>query len=159
ERGADAVFLASLAIGIAAAGRQSHGGRLPWILLAIGSALVAFFGWYGRELPIFEDDIVHARLWHLTAPGTVVAVSVRPTVRRAPRRDRLRLIGVVLLLPAAGVAAAVAQGHAPPTLSQADWPAVIEEWKAAVSNRNWDQGAWCWTGAWLAGPLLLVGIW
>src|SRR5262249_31122304 len=106
ERGADAVFLASLAICIAAAGRQGFGGRLPWILLTVGSALVSFLGWHGRELPIPEDDIARARLWHLTAAVTVLAVAVGLTVRRAPWRDRLRLIGVVLLLPAAGVAAA-----------------------------------------------------
>lgn len=159
ERGADAVFLASLAIGIAAAGRQGHVGRLPWILLAIGSALVSLFGWYGRELPAPEDDTTRARIWLLTAVVTVLAVVIGLTVRRAPWRDRSLLIGVVLLLPAAGVAGAVAQDHVPPTLSQADWPAVIEEWKAAVSNRNWDQGAWCWTDSWLSGPLILVGIW
>jgi hypothetical protein len=159
ERGADAVFLASLAIAIAAAGRQGHRGRLPWILLTIASAVVAFFGWYGRELPIPEDDIARARLWHLTAVVTVLAVAIGLTIHRVSWRDRLRLIGVMLLLPAAGVSLAVAQDHRPPALSQADWPAVIDEWKAAVSNRSWDQGAWCWTDPWLAGPLLLVGIW
>jgi hypothetical protein len=159
ERGADAIFLATLAIGIGAAGRQGHSGRLPWILLAVASALVAFFGWYGRELPIPEDDIARARLWHLAAVVSVLSVVVGLTARRASWRDRLRLIGVMLLVPAAGLAAAVARGHEPPTLSQADWPAIIDEWKAAVSNRSWDQGAWRWTDTWLAGPLILIGVW
>src|SRR5262245_13878427 len=140
ERGTDAVFLATLALGIGAAGRQGHGGRVPWILLTIGSALVAFFGWYGRELPSPEDEIARARIWHLTAALTVLAAVIGLTARRAPWRDRLRLIGVMLVLPAAGVAAAVGRGQGPPTVSQADWPGVIAEWKAAVSSRIWDQG-------------------
>src|SRR5262245_51846020 len=159
ERGADAIFLAMLAIGIAGAGRQGYAGRLPWILLAIGSALVAFFGWYGRELPIPEDDIARARVWHLTAVISVLSVVIGLTARRASWRDRLRLIGVMLVLPVAGVVAAVAQGHEPPSLSQADWPGVVAEWTAAVANRNWDQGAWCWADPWLAGLLIHVGIW
>jgi hypothetical protein len=159
ERGADAIYLAVLAIGIAAAGRQGHGGRLPWILLAIASALVAFFGWYGRELPTSEDDVARARMWHLTAAVTVLSVVIGLTARGAPWRDRLRLIGVMLVLPAAGVAAAVAQGHEPPALLQADWAAVIAEWKAAVSNRTWDQAAWCWTDGWASGLLILIGLW
>jgi hypothetical protein len=159
ERGRDAVFLATLAIGIAASARQGRRGTIPWLLLAIGSMGLAYFGWYGRELPAAEDEISRARVWHVTAAMTALAVPVGLSARKATWRDKLRLVGIMILIPATGVAAAVARGHQPPTFTQANWPAVVDEWKAVFANHSWDQAAWCWTNSWVAGLLVLVGIW
>lgn len=159
ERGADAVFLATLAVGIAAGARQAQCGTLPWLLLGIAAAALAYFGWCGRELQAPEDGIARARMWHVSAVVSILAVPIGLTARKAPWRDKLRLVGVVILIPAIGVAAMVARGDQPPTFSQANWSAVVEEWKAVFANHTWDQAAWCWTNSWVAGLLVLVGIW
>ena len=159
ERGSDAVLLATLAIGIAAGARQGQRGNLPWVVLTIAATVVAFFGWYGRELPLPEDGVARARLWHLTAVVAVLAVPIGLVARRASWRDKALLIGVTIAIPAAGVAAASAGGTRWPALAQSDWPGVMEEWKVAISNRTWNQGAWCWTVPEIAGLLVLVGFW
>lgn len=159
ERGADAVLLATLAVGIAAGARQAQRGTLPWVLLGIAAAALAYFGWCGRELPAPEDGIARARVWHVSAVVSILAVPIGLTARKAPWRDKLRLVGVMILIPAIGVGAAVARGDQPPTFSQANWHAVLDEWKAVFANHSWDQAAWCWTNSWVAGLLVLVGIW
>jgi hypothetical protein len=159
ERAADAIFLATLGIGVAAGSRQGRGGTLPWALIALVGA-IPVYGWAGRSNPAVEDLVAHDRLRQVTLALAVLAVIVGLLARRAPWLDRLRLLGVMIGLPAAGVVAGrLISGTWPPLLEGGDWPAVVSEWQAAVRDDTWNAGAWCWTTPAVVGPLVLVGLW
>src|SRR5437763_1680993 len=55
ERGMESVPIVTVAVGIGACSRQGRPGQWPWFLLAITSIGLAYFGWYGWELPIAKD--------------------------------------------------------------------------------------------------------
>ena len=76
ERGSDAVLLATLAIGIAAGARRASAAPAPGCSWPSPRPSSPFFGWYGRELPDPRRYVARARLWHLTAAVTMLAVPI-----------------------------------------------------------------------------------
>jgi hypothetical protein len=89
-----------------------------------------------------------------------LTVAVGLMARGASWRDRARLIAVAVLIPAAGVAAAQPDRDAWLRLANGgEWAFLTDEWRGALANGHWASGAWCWTTPWVAGPLLLVGLW
>jgi hypothetical protein len=157
ERQNDAVFLVTLAIGIAAGSRQM--GRLPWVLIGIAAAATAVFGWYGLEMPPAEDLIARERMRHITMLIAVLSAIVA-LLKSSAWPDRLKLLAATVGVPAAGVVAfRLIHGDWPRFLEGGDWPAVIPEWKNAFANNDWASGAWVWTVPWVVVPLMLIGLW
>jgi hypothetical protein len=160
ERGADAVLLATLALGLGAGSRQGRPGTAAWAVLAALAVGIAYFGWFGRELPTPVDPVARDRIRHVTVGLAGLTVLVGLMARGAGWRDRLRLIGVAVFIPAAGIVAAqLVSGEWPRLVDGGEWDAVIPEWQVAVHNGEWHAAAWCWTTPWVAGPLILVGLW
>jgi hypothetical protein len=160
ERQSDAVFLATLAIGIAVGSRQGRAGNVPWLLIAIVSAGVALFGWYGIESPLPEDAIVRDRMRHVTLALAFSSVVVGLLTRRSAWLDRLKLAAITIGIPAAGlVAFRIVHSEWPRLLEGGNWPAVSSEWKNAIATGEWESGAWVWTLPWVVVPLILIGFW
>ena len=65
ERGNDAIFLLTLALGIGAASRQGRHGKTAWIVWAIAGIVVAYFGWFSWEQFRPKDAIARERMWQL----------------------------------------------------------------------------------------------
>jgi hypothetical protein len=159
ERAGDTVFLVTLGIGIAAGSRQGRPGNLAWLLLAL-AASVPVYGWLEAESLPTNDSMARDRLRHLTLGLAVLSAAVGLRARSVPWSDRLKLIGVVIGLPLAGVVAArLAHGHWPRLLDGGDWPAVLSEWQAAIREGTWSAGAWCWADRWIVGALMVIGFW
>jgi hypothetical protein len=159
ERAGDVAFLITLGIGVAAGSRQGRSGTLPWALIALAAAISSFAS-SGWSVPATEDLEAHDRLRHVTLSLAVLAVVVGLLTRRATWLDRLRLLGVMIGLPAAALAVArLTTGAWPPLLEGGDWPAVVSEWQAAVRDDTWQNAAWCWTISTVVVPLMLVGLW
>ena len=160
ERPADALFLATLGIGMVAASRQGRPGGLPWLLLAVAGAAAAGFGWYRLDTWPADDPVARDRLRHLTLALAVLAVPVGLAARSVRWGDRLKLTAVALQPPAAGLlAAGLVGGGRPRVLDGGDWPAVASEWRAAVQNGTWQDAARYWAPEWLVVSLLIVGLW
>ena len=107
-----------------------------------------------------EDAVARDRLRHLTMAVAVLAVAVGFVAQPAGWLDRLKLVGVMIGLPAAAVVAArLVRGDWPPLLEGGDWPALVDEWRGAIQAGTWEAGAWCWSFPWLAGGLVAVGVW
>jgi hypothetical protein len=160
ERPADALLVATLGIGIAAASRQGRPGNFPWLVLAIAGVAAAGFGWYRADLWPTDDLIARDRLRHVTLALAVLTVPVGFAARSAPWTDRLKLFSVAIGLPAAGlVAARLTRGEWPRLLDGGDWPAVAAEWRVAFRDQTWQDTARYWAVDWLVAPLLLVGLW
>ena len=157
---ADALLLATLGIGLAAASRQGRPGNLPWVLLAAAGAAGAGFGWYRLDAWPTDDPVARDRLRHITLALAVLTVPLGLAARSVPWTDRLKLLGVTVGLPALGVVAArLVHGEWPRLLDGGDWPAVATEWRAAVRDGTWLDAAGYWAAAWLVVPLLAVGLW
>lgn len=160
ERGSDAVLLATLALGIGAGSRQGRPGWPAWAVLAVLAAGIAVFGWFGWQLPAPADPIARCRMTHVTIAVVVLTVAVGLMARGASWRDRFRLIVVAVLIPAVGIVAARPDRDDWLRLaSGGEWGFLSDEWRGALANGHWADGAWCWTTPWVAGPLLLVGLW
>lgn len=160
ERPADALFLATLGIGIAAASRQGRPGGLPWVLLALAGAGAAGFGWYRLDSWPSDDPVARDRLRHIALGLAVLTIPVGLAARSVPWADRLKLVGVALLPAAVGlVAAGLVGGDRPRLLDGGDWPAVTSEWQALIQNGTWQETVRYWAPEWLVLPLLLVGLW
>jgi hypothetical protein len=159
ERAGDTVFLATLGIGIAAGSRQGRPGNLPWVLLAI-AASVPIYGWLQADSLPTNDPVARDRLRHVTMGLAALSAVVGLRARSVPWLDRLKLVGVVLGLPLAGVIAArLVHGHWPPLVEGGDWPAVVSEWQTAFREGSWSAGAWCWADPWIVAGLLVIGLW
>jgi hypothetical protein len=160
ERGSDAVLLATLALGIGAGSRQGRAGWPAWAFLAVLAAGISIFGWFGWQLPPPADSAARCRLLHVTIALVVLTVTVGLMTRRASWRDRARLIAVAVLIPVAGVVAARPDRDDWLRLANCGgWGFLSDEWRGALASGHWAAGAWCWTSLWVAGPLLLVGLW
>jgi hypothetical protein len=158
ERGGDATMLATLAICIGAISRQGRSGRLPWLLLGIATLGVAALGWFDSYAPV-QDAVARDRIRHVTM-AVVAFATVFGFLGPGTWLDRLKLIAVVVGGPAAGIVAArLIHGAWPRLLEGGDWPAVTSEWQTAIADRTWAAGTWCWTNAWLAATLMLIGLW
>jgi hypothetical protein len=159
HRGAEATFLATLGLGIAACSRQGRPGAIPWVVLTVLAIGVAALGWYRLDMAQTADPVWHDRVRHLMLGLAAVAVLVGFTTRGATWSDRAKLVGVTLGPPvAAAVAVRLVQGDWPRLLEGGDWVAVIDEWKGAFAAGNWHAGGWCWTSTWVAVPLVLLGV-
>jgi hypothetical protein len=159
ERAGDTVFLVTLGIGIAAGSRQGRPGNLAWLLLAL-AASVPVYGWLEAEGLPTNDPVTRDRLRHLTLGLAVLSAAIGLRARSVPWGDRVKLIGIVIGLPLAGVVAArLAHGHWPRLLDGGEWPAVVSEWQAAIRDGTWSAGAWCWADRWIVAALLLIGLW
>jgi hypothetical protein len=159
ERAADTVFLVTLAIGIAAGSRQGRSGNLPWLLLALGAS-VPIYGWLQLDALPTDDPVARDRLRHLALGLTALSAVIGLRARSVPWLDRLKLIGIVIGLPLAGIAGArVVHGHWPRLWEGGDWPAVVSEWTTAVREGTWSAGAWCWADRWIVAGLAAVGFW
>ena len=160
ERHNDTVFLATLAVGIAAASRQGKGGPLHWIVIAIVCLAVALFGWYGLEAPTATDQVARERMRHVTLGVAILAFLIGFFARSATWLDRLKLFGATVAAPAVGVIALrLVQGEWPAILEGGDWGATLSEWKNAFADGSWSTGSWAWTAAWLVASLMVIGIW
>ena len=160
ERANDAIFLATLALGIGVGSRQGRSGTTAWVLLAVLAAGIAYFGWFGRALPAPTDAVARDRLRHVTLALAALSILVALFARRVSWRDRARLIMVAVVIPALGVVAArLASGDWPRLLDGGEWNSLVAQWQSALRDGTWDAGAWCWTTPWVAGPLVLVGVW
>lgn len=158
ERGGDATLLVTLAICISALSRQGRPGRLPWLLLGIASAAVAALGWFDTFAPV-QDDIARDRIRQVTM-ALVALTTVVAFLGPGTWLDRLKLFAVVIGGPAAGIAAArLIHGEWPRLLEGGDWPAVASEWRTSIADGTWAASSWCWTNVWLAGTLVLIGLW
>jgi hypothetical protein len=158
ERGGDATLLATLAICIGAMSRQGRSGRLPWLLLGIATLGVAALGWFDSYAPA-QDAVARDRIRHVTM-AVVAFATVFGFLGAGTWLDRLKLIAVVVGGPAAGIVAArLIHGDWPRLLEGGDWPSVISEWRTTLSDGTWAAGSWCWTTAWFAATLVLIGLW
>jgi hypothetical protein len=159
HRAAEATFLATLGLGIAACSRQGRPGAIPWIVLTALAIGVAALGWYRLDMAPTGDPVSHDRVRHLMLGLAAVAVLVGFTARGATWRDRAKLVGVALGPPvAAAVAVRLVHGDWPRLLEGGDWGAVIDEWKGAFAAGDWHAGGWRWTATWVAVPLVLLGV-
>jgi hypothetical protein len=159
ERAGDAVFLGTLGIGIAAGSRQGRPGTLPWLLIALAASAAAY-GWFQLDGLPTNDPAARDRLRHVTLGLAVLSAMVGLRARSVPWPDRLKLVGIVIGLPLAGVVAArLAHGHWPPLWEGGDWPAVLSEWQTAFREGTWSAGAWCWADRWIVVGLLAAGLW
>ena len=160
ERGTDAVLLVTLWIGMVAGTRQCRRGNAPWLfslLLAVG---VSFFGWYGYGFPTSEDASARERLTHLTIAVTALAFLLGNLGRTDTWSDRLKLVGVTIVIPMAGlIAARLVRGDWPRMWAGGDWGQLFNEWKDAIDSGSWKTGVWCWTLPWVCVPLVLFGLW
>ena len=159
QRSGDAIFLATLGLGMAACARQGRPGNVRWTLLAIGAAALAA-GWYAVDAHATEDVVARDRLRHVTLLVATAAVLVGVGSRAGSWVDRARLVAVVLLIPACGfVAARLVRGEWPRLLEGGEWGSVTTEWRAAVQSGTWDAGAWCWAPGIVCAPLMAIGLW
>jgi hypothetical protein len=157
ERQSDAIFLATIAIGIAAGSRQV--GKLPWALIGIAAAATSLFGWYGLELPPADDPIARDRMRHITLLIAVLSAFVG-LLNSSRWSDRLKLLAATIGMPAVGVIAfRQVHGDWPRLLEGGELPAVSSEWKNAFGNGDWGAGAWAWTVPLIVAPLMLIGVW
>jgi hypothetical protein len=160
ERGTDAVLLATLALGIGVGSRQGRPGWAPWVVLTILAAGIAYFGWYEHTRQLPADLLAHYRTQHVTMALVVLTVGVGLMTRGATWRDRGMLIAVAVLVPAIGIALAHPDRADWLRLTNGgEWGYLSDEWRGALANGRWADGAWAWTTPWVAGPLLLVGLW
>lgn len=160
ERPTDALLLATLGLGIAAASRQGRTGGLPWALLAIAAAAAAGFGWYRLDAWPTDDPVTRDRLRHITLGLAVLMVPVGLAARSVPWGDRLKLVSVAIGPPLIGLLAArLIRGDRPRLLDGGDWPGVGSEWQAALQNGTWQEAVRSWASEWLILPLLLIGLW
>jgi hypothetical protein len=160
QRAGDAVFLATLGLGMAACARQGLPGPVRWVLLALGAAALAGFGWYGLDTRPTDDPVVRDRMQHATLALAALAVAIGFSARGGTWRDRLRLVAVVVLIPACGIVASrLVRGEWPRLLAGGDWSAVIPEWRATIQNGTWETATLGGVPAWLVGPLVGVGLW
>jgi hypothetical protein len=160
ERGSDAVLLATLALGNGAGSRQGRPGWPAWAVLAVLAAGIAVFGWFSWQFPPPADSVARYRMCHVTIALVALTVAVGLMARGASWRDRARLIAVAVLIPAAGVVAARPDRDDWLRLANGgEWGFLSDEWRGALASGNWSAGAWCWTTPWVAGPLILVGMW
>lgn len=159
HRGAEATFLATLGLGIAACSRQGRPGAIPWVVLTTLAIGAAALGWYRLDMAPTGDLVSQDRLRHLMLGLAAVAVIVGFTARGATWSDRAKLVGVALAPPvAAAIAFRLVHGDWPRLLEGGDWGAVIDEWKGAFAAGDWHAGGWCWASTWVAVPLVLLGI-
>jgi hypothetical protein len=160
ERPADALFLATLGLCLAAASRQGRPGGLPWLLLAVAGAAAAGFGWYRLDGWPTDDAVARDRLRHVTIALSVLVVPVGLAARSVPWTDRFKLAAAVLLPPAVGLlAVGLARGDRPRLLDGGEWSVVGSEWQAAIQNGSWLETIRYWAPEWLVLPLLAVGLW
>jgi hypothetical protein len=160
ERGSDAVLLATLTLGIGVGSRQGRPGWPAWAVLTVLATGISIFGWFGWQLPAPADPIARYRMFHVAIALVVLIVAVGLMARGASWRDRARLIAVAVLIPAAGVVAARPDRDDWLRLANGgEWGFLSDEWRGALASGHWAAGAWCWTNPWVAGPLLLVGLW
>ena len=99
ERPADALLLATLGIGIAAASRQGRPGNFSWLLLVVAGAATTGFGWYRMDAWPTDDPVAHDRLRHVALarpPSRPVGSPLSLSV------DRPAHFAVAVRLPAAG---------------------------------------------------------
>jgi hypothetical protein len=158
ERAAEALLLASLGLGIAACSRQGQPRTFPWVVLAVAAVAVAALGWYKLDVHPTADAVFRDRVRHLMFGLAAVTVLVGFTTGGS-WRDRAKLVGVAVGAPVAGlIAHRLTRGDWPRLLEGGDWPAVIGEWQGAFAAGTWHAGGWCWTGAWVAVPLVLLGL-
>jgi hypothetical protein len=157
ERQADSIFLATLAIGIAAGSRQV--GRLPWILIGLATAATSLFGWYGLDMPPAEDPIARDRMRHFTLLVAALSALVG-LFKSSSWSDRLKLFAATIGIPAAGVIAfKLHQGDWPRLLEGGDWREIPLEWSNAIHNWSWTSGAWAWTFPPFVAVLMVAGVW
>jgi hypothetical protein len=160
ERQFDAVFLGTLAIGVAAGSRQGRDGKLAWFIIVCVAAGLALFGWYGYKMPSPEDAIAHERMVHVVLAVALVSFVIGLLARNASWRHRLLLFVATLGVPSAGILALrYVHGESPRFLEGGDWPALVAEWRNAIANGAWSSGAWAWTMPWVVLVLLLIGLW
>jgi hypothetical protein len=161
ERGWDAIVLATLALGIGVGSRQGRPNMTAWVILTVVAAGIAFFGWYGADLPASPvDTVAHARMCHVALGLIGLTIVVGFLATKVNWRDGLRLLGVAFVIPAVGVwAAHLHFDKWPPAIAAGEWTTIGTEWQTAFSDGTWRAGTWCWTTAWVAVPLMLVGLW
>jgi hypothetical protein len=161
ERGWDAIVLATLALGIGIDSRQGRPSPTAWVLLAVFSAGIAFFGWYGADLPaLAKDEVGHARMCHVALGLIGATLFVAFFAVKATWRDRLRMFVVAVVIPAIGAWAGYTQfGRLPPPISAGEWNTIGVEWQSALSGSAWRSATWCWESPWLVVPLMLLGLW
>jgi hypothetical protein len=158
ERATDVGLLTTLAIGIAAGSRQGRPGELPWLLTAV-AAVIPVYVWVGPGVPTPVDPVGRARVLDLTPALFLLAVLVGLCARKVPWGDRLRLIGLLVGVPVVvAVTARLLRGDWPAT-GDANWPALVSEWQAAVRGGTWPHAAWCWATPWVTLPLVGLGLW
>lgn len=156
----DAMVLATLAVGIGVGSRQGRAGWGPWLVLAAVAAGAALFGWFGWQLPSPADPVARVRLQQVTIGLIAATVVAGLLAGGAGWCDRARLIAVAVVIPATGVVGfRLHHGDWPDLLAGGKWGSLFAEWQAAVRDGSWDSGAWSWTTPWVAGPLVLVGLW
>lgn len=160
EQQCDTIFLATLAIGIAAASRQGKAGRWHWIIIAMMAVAIAIFGWFGLLMPEATDPVARDRLRHVMLGVTALSLVVGMLTRSATWLDRLKLLSATIGVPTAGIVAArLNHGTWPAIFEGGEWSVLFAEWKDAFANGSWYAGLWAWSVPWLVASLLLIGIW
>lgn len=160
ERQTDVALLATLAIGIAAAKRQGQKGKVEWLLIAIVAVCVAVFGWFGFDAPPSENPIARDRMRQIMILLAVSSLVVGLMAKSPSWLDRIRLLTVTILPPAASICAfKIIYGEWPRLLEGGNWHAVPAEWSEAIHDWRWGLGAWAWTVPPIVATLILIGIW
>lgn len=160
ERPADALLLATLGIGNAAASRQGRAGGVPWALLAVAGVAAAGFGWYRLDAWPTDDPIARDRLRHVTLALAFLMIPVGLAARKIPWADRVKLVAVAVGPPAVGLLAArLIRGDGPRLFDGGDWRAVGTEWQAAIQNGTWQETVRAWAPEWAVLLLLALGLW
>ncbi len=159
ERASDALFLATLLIGLAAGTRQGRPGKWQWLLIGVWAG-VASFAWY-RVSELHSDDLVaHERIWQIMLLIAVLSAVIGLLTRHATWADRGRLILATIGPPAIGATCLrLIHGQWPPVFQGGDWSTVYSEWNNAIRNGDWANGVWAWTMPGVVAALLLIGVW
>jgi hypothetical protein len=160
ERQFDAVFLGTLAIGVAVGSRQGRDGRLAWFIIVCIGAGLAILGWYGVKMPSPEDTIARERMWHVSLGVTLLSFIIGLLARNASWLHRLLLVVATIGVPSTGVLVLrYVHGESPRFLEGGDWPRLINEWRNTIANGAWSSGSWAWTMPALVLSLMLIGLW
>jgi hypothetical protein len=163
ERQTEALLLGTLAIGIAACSRQAKPGRLHWIVITIASCALVVLGWVNLDIRTtnaypYEHRI---RLLQISAGLLVLSTVVGLLKRSVPWRDRLKLIAVLIALPAVGILTVrLVLGGLPLFLEEDGyWQGTFLDWNNFLARGTWKNATWAWTLPWIVVPLLLIGFW